>query len=182
MLEMMSYSPATLAHSIRVALLCVDMGLENNVNAMQLYMLGCAALLHDNGKKEIPLEIIEKPRDLSEAEMGLVRQHPRIGAQMVREFGEPLMQIILQLHEYQGEPYPRSMHLRRAINRAAPDRRKKPLIYIRRLAQILAVADQYDSLRSARAYKPAQDRAEAAQILRLQYTGDPLYLRQVLNR
>jgi HD-GYP domain-containing protein (c-di-GMP phosphodiesterase class II) len=47
-------------HSLRVAILSLDLGFENQLEKPDLYYLGYAGLLHDIGKVSLPADILSK--------------------------------------------------------------------------------------------------------------------------
>ena len=116
-----------------------------------------AAPMHDVGKVGIPDHILLKPGKLDEAEFGVMKQHPVIGHQILSDSGSPLLQmaavIALSHHEkYDGSGYPLSLK-GDAI----------PLV-----GRIVAVADVFDALTSARPYKPAWELDRAERFMREQ--------------
>lgn len=118
-------------------------------------MVEMAAPLHDIGKIAIPDAILLKPGPLTEEEIAVMRQHPRIGHELLSDSQNRFIQagalIALRHHErYDGTGYPDGL---------AGD--SIPLE-----ARIVAVADVFDALLSPRPYKPAWD-IEAA----LDYVG-----------
>ena len=176
-----NHSPHTLNHSFRVAILCVDLGYENEFKEREAQLLGHAGLLHDIGKVQIPLEVLDKNSVLTSFERELVNDHVRSGAQAVHGFGDNLRRIIIGHHEYQKNPYPRKETERRTMERKERDRRESnPLV--ESLTEILAASDLYDALRSERAYKPSKDGDETRRIMLVQYTGDLKYINQLLTR
>jgi HD-GYP domain-containing protein (c-di-GMP phosphodiesterase class II) len=107
-----------------------------------------AGLLHDLGNVGVDDELFLAPRQLTEAEIQQMRGHASIGAEILREVGalRHLMAGPLYHHErYDGGGYPQGL---------AGD--GIPL-----LARIVAVAEAFDALRSARPYRPAMNLADA---------------------
>lgn len=109
-------------------------------------MVEMAAPLHDIGKIAIPDAILLKPGPLTEQEIAVMRQHPRIGHELLSDSQNRFIQagalIALRHHErYDGTGYPDGL---------AGD--NIPLE-----ARIVAVADVFDALLSPRPYKPAWD-------------------------
>ena len=99
-----------------------------------------AATVHDLGKISIPAEILSKPSRLTEAEMSMIRIHPRSGYEILKkvEFPWPIAQIVLQHHErIDGSGYPQGLR--------GPD--------ILLEAKILGVADVMDAMCSHRPYR-----------------------------
>jgi len=116
-----------------------------------------AAPMHDVGKVGIPDHILLKPGKLDEAEFSIMKQHPVIGHQILSDSDSPLLQlaaiIALSHHEkFDGSGYP--LGLKGAAI---------PLV-----GRIVAVADVFDALTSARPYKPAWDMERAVAFMREQ--------------
>jgi response regulator RpfG family c-di-GMP phosphodiesterase len=109
-----------------------------------------AARLHDIGKLGIPDGLLMKPGKLTEAEFTVMQRHTTIGAQILQQCSHPAFrlaeQISLHHHEkWDGTGYPRAL---KGEN-------------IPEVARIAALADVYDALTHARAYKHAWTHAEA---------------------
>jgi len=75
----------TVGHSVRVALLALQVARELDASREQLVHIGTAALLHDIGKAKVPQEILFKRGRLTAEEWQLMAQHPRLGAQILLE-------------------------------------------------------------------------------------------------
>lgn len=118
--------------------IATQMGLETAIQNLILE----AAPMHDIGKVGIPDAILLKPGKLDEAEFELMKEHPKIGYDILSGSSSKLMQlgaiIALTHHEkYNGSGYPNSL------------KGDKTPIY----GQIIAVADVFDALTSERPYK-----------------------------
>jgi len=124
-----------------------------DLSAEERNTLPVAALLHDIGKAEIPNAILDKPGALTDAELAIVRRHPRIGADyLTSQSGLPaaIVDPVLHHHEFlDGSGYP---------DRLRGDQ-------INRMTRILTVCDIYGALVEQRAYKPAKMQSEALYIL-----------------
>jgi HD-GYP domain-containing protein (c-di-GMP phosphodiesterase class II) len=109
----------------------------------RLSRLGMGLLLHDIGKLAIGTELVNKPGKLTDAEWKIMRTHPRLGVELLRDTSAwcPLVQaIVLRHHErWDGTGY--------------PDGRRETEIH--EMARIAAVADVYDAITSERPYAPA---------------------------
>jgi putative nucleotidyltransferase with HDIG domain len=106
------------------------------------------ALLHDIGKIGVPDDVLRKAGALTAAEFDIIKQHPVIGARMLRsiQFLAPHIPIVELHHERpDGRGYPKGLR--------GDD---IPLD-----ARIVHVADAYDAMTSARAYRGARPSAEA---------------------
>ncbi|HYA44558.1 MAG TPA: HD-GYP domain-containing protein, partial [Acidimicrobiales bacterium] len=132
---------ATRGHAERVRAYTNMIGKQMGLSAHDIDKLNWAALLHDIGKLGIPGEILNKRSSLSAAETDVVRGHPEIGWRLLgplREWLGPWAGAVREHHErWDGNGYPR--HLRGA--------------QISLAARIVAVADCFDVMTSARSYK-----------------------------
>jgi putative nucleotidyltransferase with HDIG domain len=72
--------------------------------------LARAALLHDVGKAFIPVDLLDKPGQLTDAEMSEIRRHPRLGYDALAaqgNFPPEMLDVILHHHEFlDGTGYP----------------------------------------------------------------------------
>jgi putative nucleotidyltransferase with HDIG domain len=75
----------TVGHSVRVALLALQVARAAGAGRERLVEVGTAALLHDIGKSKVPQEILFKRGRLDEAEWVWMAQHPRLGADILLE-------------------------------------------------------------------------------------------------
>jgi len=65
----------TAMHCLRVSLLALVFGRHLGLSRPELNILGLGALLHDVGKMRVPLEILNKPGRLTEAEFEIMKSH-----------------------------------------------------------------------------------------------------------
>jgi len=140
-------------HSRRVVQYTVALAKRMNVPEAQMVPLIRGALLHDIGKIGIPDAILRKPGPLDEEEWAIMRQHPRIGYEMLKQidFLKQAVPIILHHHErYDGTGYP-----------AGLVEEKIPLG-----ARIFAVADTYDAITSDRPYRKGREHRAAIEEIR----------------
>ena len=112
------------------------------------------ASMHDIGKIGIPDAVLLKPGPLSKTEWAVMRQHPEIGAEIIGEHDDELLQtartIALTHHErFDGSGYPRGL-----IGKDIP-----------LFGRIVAIADVFDALMTARPYKPALPIDETLQVM-----------------
>ena len=169
-------------HSLRVAILSLDLGFENQLDQPDLQYLGYAGLLHDIGKVSLPTDILSKTTVLNSTDRASLNEHARLGFLALENFEpEIVKQIVVAHHEYQNKPYPRDGIDRRKTGRGGLDRRSNRS-QAGALAQILAAADMFDALTSQRSYKEALSKSDTETTLRNQFTGDALYIDQVLRR
>ena len=145
----------TRQHSSRVTGISLIIGKELGCSVEELDILNFAGHLHDIGKIGIRDDILLKPGRLTEEEFEKIKQHPAIGANILKQLGmwQKERQIIRCHHErFDGTGY--------------PDGLKKEQIPF--LARILSVADVYDAMASDRAYRK---RMEESSILKIIHEG-----------
>lgn len=162
--------PAALAHARRVAAIAVKMGENLGLNESQLAVIRKGALLHDLGKLALPRAILGKPAALSLEEKEIVRQHPGIGAGLLRSmdgFDEAATVVNSAKEWYDGRGYPQAL---------AGD--AIPLG-----GRIVAVADAFDVMTRAQIYRDAMPSSEAVrEILRCSNSQfDPLVVSSLLE-
>jgi putative nucleotidyltransferase with HDIG domain len=145
--------PYTAGHSERVSALAVAMGKTMALSDLDVDTLRLGALLHDIGKIGVPDEVLGKPSALTAAEFELIRTHPAVGARILRSI--PFLAPHLPIVE---------LHHERPDGRGYPYGLKGDAIPL--AARIVHVADAYDAMTSARAYRPARSSQEAIAELR----------------
>lgn len=100
----------TVNHSIRVAALAVYAASQMGWGYQELLAIGIAALLHDIGKCAIPDDILMKKGRLTRAEFDIIRNHPRVGAEILvqqRELAPYTLAACWGHHiRYDGGGYP----------------------------------------------------------------------------
>ncbi|UCB52352.1 MAG: HD-GYP domain-containing protein [Candidatus Zixiibacteriota bacterium] len=74
-----SFDEYTFAHSVNVCILSVALGTRLGLSKGELSELGFAALFHDVGKVRLPIELLNKPGELTEEEWVEVKKHPIFG-------------------------------------------------------------------------------------------------------
>jgi putative nucleotidyltransferase with HDIG domain len=131
----------TAGHQRRVANLARAIAAEMGLSPEQIDGIRMAAVIHDLGKISVPAEILSKPIGLNDLEYGLIKIHPQVGYDILKEieFPWPVAQIVLQHHErMDGSGYPQGLLGEEIILEA----------------RILAVADVVEAMASHRPYRP----------------------------
>lgn len=134
--------PYTALHQQRVAHLARAIAEELRLEQQQVEAIHTAAAVHDVGKIGIPGEILSKPTRLGEHEFNLIKEHPHIGYNILKdlEFPWDIAGIVLQHHErMNGSGYPRGLIGEEIMIEA----------------RVLAVADVVESMGANRPYRPA---------------------------
>ncbi len=133
--------PYTAGHQQRVAELSVAIGRELQLDEDRLEGLRLGATIHDIGKIYVPAEILNRPGRLSAPEFAIIKSHPEVGYDIVKDvkFPWPVAETIRCHHErLDGSGYPRGL--------------KGEAIPLE--ARILAVADVVEAMASHRPYRP----------------------------
>jgi putative nucleotidyltransferase with HDIG domain len=141
--------PYTAGHSERVSALSVAIGRQMALTEEELEILRLGALLHDIGKIGISDNVLRKPGPLTAEEFEMIRQHPGVGARILRsiQFLAPHIPIVELHHERpDGKGYPYGLR-----------DNEIPVA-----ARIVHVADAFDAMTSARAYRPIRRGAQEA--------------------
>jgi len=145
-------SPFTAQHSYRMCLLSMRIAKRLGLDDAHRALLRRAALLHDIGKLSVPNSILDKPGPLTPPEWEAVRLHPYYTLRIllhVRGFKQ-IAQVAASHHErLDGKGYFRGL----AGSQLPLD------------AQILATADIFDALTTARPYRPALPEEPALAIM-----------------
>lgn len=141
--DIRSYDEYTFGHSVNVCALSVMTGITLGYSREKLGYLGLAAMLHDVGKVDIPVEIINKPGKLTEEEYEEVKKHTTSGYDILKQhsnLSNYCAIVAFQHHErYDGEGYPRGLK-GNEIN-----------VY----ARITGLIDVYDAMTADRIYRKA---------------------------
>ena len=134
--------PYMAGHQHRVSSLAVAIAQEMNLPWEKIEGIRLAGIIHDIGKIAVPTEIMTKLGRLTKTEFNLIKDHPRVGYEIVKDiaFPWPVAHIILQHHErLDGSGYPEGL----VGDAILPE------------ARILAVADIVEAICSLRPYRPA---------------------------
>jgi diguanylate cyclase (GGDEF)-like protein len=139
--------PSTREHSDRVATLAARLAEARGWPDDRVALLHEAALVHDVGKIGIPDAILLKPSRLTAEEYAVIKGHAELGARMVEDIlGAEQVEWILSHHERpDGRGYPRGLVGGELSEGAA----------------LLAAADAFDVMVSARPYSPGRSLAAA---------------------
>lgn len=138
--NMRQINDSTYAHSLNVALISRMIGRWLHFSKEELDTLTLAGLLHDIGKTKIPDEILNKDSKLTDEEFNLIRQHPQFGYDLLKKqpLDSHIKKAALMHHERcDGSGYPMGL---------TQDE-------IDDYALIIAIADVYDAMTAARAYR-----------------------------
>ena len=140
--------PYTVGHQQRVSKLACLIAKKMGLDATMIEGIMVAGNLHDIGKISVPSEFLTKPGQLSEEALNVIKTHPRIGFEILKdiEFPWPIASMVMQHHErIDGSGYPFGL--------------KKNNIMLE--AKILCVADVVEAMSTNRPFRisPGLDQA-----------------------
>ena len=133
--------PYTAGHQRRVADLAVALAQAVGFEAEMIEAVRMAAIIHDLGKISVPAEILSKPSRLTVNEFNLIKEHPQVGYNILKdiEFPWEIATMVYQHHEkLDGSGYPLGL----SGDEILPESR------------VLTVADVVEAMASHRPYRP----------------------------
>jgi HD domain len=152
--ELKEYDEYTYVHAINLSILTMAQAQYLGFSRESIHAFGLGALLHDVGKTQVSVAVLNKKGKLTPEEFAEMKRHPVQGALMLMQYPEipPAAIIVTYEHhlKYDRSGYPAIQHSR-------------PQHIGSRLA---AIADQFDAMRSNRPYRPALAPAKIIEIMR----------------
>ena len=137
-----SRDPYTAGHQRRVSDLACAIAREMQFSENTIQGIHMAGMIHDLGKIAVPAEILSKPGKISEMEFGIIKCHPRVGYDILKdvEFPWPIALIVQQHHErMDGSGYPDAISGNEILIEA----------------RVICVADVVEAMASHRPYRPS---------------------------
>jgi len=143
----------TAIHSLNVCVLSLTFGRALGLAKTELNELGLGALLHDIGKMQVPLEILNKPGKLTPEEFEIMKTHPSKGYELLKKednLSAEVLNIVKSHHErLSGSGYPDSLL-------------EQNISYY---TKIVSITDVYDAITSDRVYHDGMTPHDAMQRL-----------------
>ncbi|MEM1097970.1 MAG: HD domain-containing phosphohydrolase [Planctomycetota bacterium] len=153
MAELKRHDEYTFIHTVNVGIMAAGLAEAVGLNASVVRDITLSALLHDVGKKQTPLDVLNKTGKLEDHELRVMRNHPIDGAKIL--FDTPGVPEIAPVIAYEhhihldGTGYP---HVRPG--------------YVPHLgSQITQIADVFDALRTHRPYRKAMPLPKVLEIM-----------------
>ena len=141
----------TYMHSVAVCALMIGLARQMGMSDEATREAGLAGLLHDIGKMQMPLDVLNKPGSLTDDEFRVMRTHPEHGYELLKDNPKvPAQALDVTLHHHEkfdGSGYP---------HRLAGEQ-------IGQLARMGAICDVYDAITSVRPYRQPWDPAGSLQ-------------------
>lgn len=145
----------TEGHSRRVVGYAARLARQINMPEDEVIILRRGAMLHDIGKLAVPDAILHKPGPLTPAEQAVMREHPRLGYEMLRDipYLKREMEVVLAHQErWDGSGYPYGL-----VGEQIP-----------LSARVFMIADTLDAILSDRPYRKGQDYKAARRIIEME--------------
>ncbi len=133
--------PYTAGHQRHVAELATRLATMIGLPEDTVHGIRLTATIHDIGKIHVPAELLSYPGKLPDVEFALIRQHPQVGYEILRnvDFPWPVAEMVYQHHEHlDGSGYPRGL----VGEQILPG------------ARIITVADVVEAIALYRPYRP----------------------------
>jgi len=147
------YHQGTFQHCLLVTGVAVGFAMDIGFDSTDVKRLGIAATLHDIGKARIPLTILDKPGRLDLSEEDVMRRHPVIGYELLKDIpniSPEVLDGVRHHHEYlDGSGYPDALKATQISD----------------LVRLLTISDIFAALIESRPYRPAMPRPHAYEIL-----------------
>jgi putative nucleotidyltransferase with HDIG domain len=162
------YDNYTFTHMVNVAALAMAQARALNIEGPLLREFGFAALMHDIGKVNTPLEVLNKPDKLTKNEFDVMKQHVVDGAHILRRTPEmPALAPIVAFEHHLKQDlsgYPENIGSRK----------------LNLCTMIVSIADVFDALRSNRPYRQGLATVRIRSIMGEQ--GNPAFNQPLLKR
>ncbi len=162
--------PYTVGHSERVAKYAVTLAKEIGFSEKDIDRIFWGSMVHDIGKLAVPEHILLKPSRLSPSEFEIIRRHPVVGEEMIKEYPwlEGIRSIVRNHHErWDGKGYPDKLK----GDQIPPE------------VRVVSMADAFDAMTSDRAYRKGISLPEALREIKKQEGKqfDPDVVKEALN-
>jgi len=138
-----NYDNYTFTHMVNVSILTMGQARGLGIDGPLLREFGLAALMHDIGKVRTPLEILNKPDKLTDAEFAIMKRHTLDGAEILR--ATPDIPTLAPVVAFE--------HHLRLDGSGYPEEAKRKTLNLGTL--LCSIADVYDAMRSQRQYQQA---------------------------
>ncbi len=162
------YDNYTFTHMVNVAALAMAQARTLDIDGPLLREFGFAALMHDIGKVNTPLDVLNKPGKLEPDEFRVMKQHVVDGAHILRRTPEmPALAAIVAFEHHLKQDlsgYPENIGSRK----------------LNLCTMIVSIADVFDALRSNRPYREGLVTSRIRSIMHEQ--GNPAFDQVLLRR
>jgi putative nucleotidyltransferase with HDIG domain len=139
--DIQTYDNYTYVHSLDTCIMTTFLGMSSGFDEWDLKDLGIGAMLHDVGKTQVPVKILNKQGRLTDEEFDEIKKHTVYGAKMIKKnvlMSDSIVKIVEQHHErVDGRGYPYGLNSKQ----------------ISKFAKIVCICDVYDAVSNDRCYR-----------------------------
>ncbi|WP_123052852.1 HD-GYP domain-containing protein [Clostridium sp. JN-1] len=139
--DIQTYDNYTYVHSLDTCIMATFLGISCNYTGWDLKKLGIGAVLHDVGKTEVPINVLNKSDKLTDEEFNEIKKHPIYGVDILKKFisiPDSVIKVVGQHHErVDGKGYPYGL----------------TDLQITNFAKIVCICDVYDAVSNDRCYR-----------------------------
>ena len=170
LISLSSHDFYTYNHSLDVSIYSLGLGQAIGYSPTELQELGEGSLLHDIGKRNVPVSIITKDGPLDDVEWAQMKKHPEYGLMILTEHGasDAVKACCFEHHEScLGNGYPQQLEADE----------------IHPMARIIALTDTYDALTTQRSYNTPMTPRAALDFMNTKLAGryDPDLLKAMYS-
>lgn len=141
LLDIQTYDNYTFLHCIDTCIMASFLGITSGFCVNELEELGIGAMLHDIGKTQVPIKVLNKKTKLTDEEFAEIKKHPLYGAEILKKvFSIPdsVIKVVEQHHErVDGNGYPYGLTSKQ----------------ITKFSKLVCICDVYDAVSNDRCYR-----------------------------
>jgi len=149
-----NYDNYTFTHMVNVSILTMGQARTLGIDGPLLREFGLAALMHDIGKVRTPIDILNKPDKLTDAEFVIMKRHTVEGAEILRKTPDvPTLAPVVAFEHHlrlDGTGYPYGI--------------SRPSLNVGTM--LCSIADVYDAMRSQRQYQQSYPTDRILEVLK----------------
>ena len=149
-----NYDNYTFTHMVNVSILTMGQARALAIDGPLLREFGLAALMHDIGKVRTPLDVLNKPDALTDAEFTIMKRHTVDGAEILR--ATPDIPALVPIVAFE--------HHLRSDGTGYPGAVKRPTLNVGTM--LCSIADVYDAMRSQRSYQQSLPSDRVLEVLK----------------
>lgn len=139
--DIKTYDNYTYIHSLDTCIMATFLGINSKIDEWGVKDLGIGAILHDIGKQDVPIKLLNKEGRLTDEEFSVIRRHPVYGSDMLKKnvsIPSSVIKVVEQHHErVDGRGYPYGLNGNQ----------------ISKHAKIVCICDVYDAISNDRCYR-----------------------------
>lgn len=151
--DIQTYDNYTYVHSLDTCIMTAFLGISSKFNGWDVRELGIGGMLHDIGKTQIPINVLNKQGNLNEEEFDEIKKHTIYGAKMLKKnpaISDSIIKMVEQHHErIDGRGYPYGLSGNE----------------ISKYAKVVCICDVYDAISNDRCYRQKFNPSDAYELI-----------------